>query len=374
MEIINSYFEAPMFLLMIPALFFLIFIRKRSKKLLVSSVMLFRLAESQGYLKGILKNLVFILPKVLIVGGMCILILAIAEPRSQEFRTVERVERGRVAVMIDDISSSMAGENLIAMKNANLAFLDVFCRTDGNKEVLSRNLVGVVAFSNDADIRMTPTRDCAIIRRRIEALKVESSTAIEKGLWKGLALLIEWVDRGRLIPKEEFRRVSTSLYERQVRIPKNSGEFCRKYKGLSLLLFTDGEFYSGFDSREAVLRMTQNQTGTHDINPFNVIDLAKALCVRTYFWSMGNLPKAYKEAFSNPPGSGFAIQISGMNKKNLAKSYADVAEKESGEIITEKILEFNPLKRHFIAAGLVCFLLGLLIFWSKNYSHHAGKE
>lgn len=372
MEIINSYFEAPLFLLMIPALFFLIFIRKRPKKLSVSSVMLFRLAESQGYLNGILKNLVFILPKVLIVGGMCILILAIAEPRSREFRTVERVERGRVAVMIDDISSSMTGENLIAMKNANMAFLEVFCRTDGDKEALSRNLVGIVAFSNDADIRMTPTRDCAIIRRRIEALEVESSTAIEKGLWKGLALLIEWVDHGSLIPKEEFHRVTTSLYERQVRIPKNSGEFCRKYKGLSLLLFTDGEFYGGFDSREAVLRMTQNQTGTNDINPFNVIDLAKALCVRTYFWSMGNLPQAYKEAFSNPPGSGFAIQVSSMNKANLAKSYADIAEKESGEIITEKILEFSPLKRHFIAAGLVCFLLGLLIFWSKNYSHHAG--
>ncbi|KKT42552.1 hypothetical protein A2W54_01295 [Candidatus Giovannonibacteria bacterium RIFCSPHIGHO2_02_43_13] len=373
MEIMNSYFEAPIFLIMIPAFFFLIFIGRAKRKITASSGALFLLAEVSRTGRA-LRGIVFVLPKFLIFTGICVIIIAVAEPRNRETKIVSRVESGRIAVIIDDVSGSMMGKNIAILKSANMAFLDAFCNKEGgDNDGLSQNLVGVVAFSADADIRMTPTGDCAIIRRRIAALEIDSSTAIEKGLWKGLALIIEWADRGRLIPNDEFRRVKASLYERQLRIPKKSAEFCRTHKGLSLLLFTDGDFDYRFQSREAALQMTRDRTNFTAMNPFNVIDLAKSLCIRTYFWSMGDLPQSYKDAFSNPPGSGLAVQISGLDKTELIKSYEDAAKREAGEIISEEIVEWNPLKRYFISTGTICFLLGLLIFWSKNYSHREGK-
>ncbi|OGF82040.1 hypothetical protein A2924_03705 [Candidatus Giovannonibacteria bacterium RIFCSPLOWO2_01_FULL_44_16] len=373
MEVINSYFEAPTFLLMIPALFFLIFIGKRKNKISASSDILFLLAEATK-LRRFFNRIMFILPKLLILAGLSVLVMALAEPRSSETKTVRRVLRGRIAIMVDDVSGSMTvDKRLEVLKKANIAFLDAFCKKEESKDGLSQNFIGIVSFSNDADIRMTPTRDCDIVRRRIKALEIENSTAIEKGLWRGLALLIEWVDHGRLIPDDELQRVRASLYERQLRIPKNSTEFCSRYKGLSLLLFTDGEFDQPFQSRESALLMSRDKQNLSAINPFNVIDLAKSLCVRTYFWSMENLPQSYKDAFSSPPGSGFAVQVKEMSKDSLLRSYAEVAEREAGEMVTEQIAEWNPLRRYFITIGSVCFLLGLLIFWSKNYSHQEGR-
>lgn len=368
------FFEYPFFLLLAPLLiFFLLFSQRKS--VAGSSKNIFDLVRSTGL--GYLRMIIFCwLAPALVLGGILANIIALAGPRSTEQKIESRIIYGRIAVLIDDISGSMGfGDSKLGdLKKANHAFLQEFCRKEKEGE-LSANWVSLVTFESDAEIRMTPTRDCDIVRRRIDSLEAKGATAIEKGLLVGLMVLLEKVDRGRVIPLSELRSVSASLKERVVLIPKRKKEFCERYKGLSILLFTDGDFPNQFSNRTAASQALQTQKGSSDyINPFNVIELAKALCIKTYFWSVGQLDSSYQEAFSTPPGTGFAFKISDLGAEKLANSYKEVARKEVGQFLVEEVRVFHSLRLYFLLIGLGGLVGGTLLAGLKNFLRHSGER
>lgn len=228
---------------------------------------------------------------------------------------------------------------------------------------------------------MMPTQDCELVRRRVWRITAGGGTDIEKGLWKGLVLLLESVDKGRVISLSSLQSIEASLYEKVLRLPneKVQKEFCGSYHGLSLLLFTDGDFF--IKSRADVLETgtnlgggTHRGTSNRRINPFHVIDLAKVLCINTYFWSVQQLPPDFQAAFASPPGTGFAVLVSALGQERLRKTFQDAARKEAGEFVDETVVTFNPLKNWFIGSALgACFLGGALGF-SKTFMRHFGRR
>ena len=190
-----------------------------------------------------------------------------------------------------------------------------------------------------------------------------------------MSVLLEKADQGRLIPLPELISIKASLKERAVLLPGRRKEFCERYQGLSLELFTDGEFSSQFEDRNASLRSTATERGGgSNINPFHVIDLAKALCIKTYFWSLSQLSSYYREAFSTPPGTGFAFLVSDLGQRRLEQSYKEVARMEAGQLITEEVETYNPRQFYFILAGLGGLVVGSLVAGSKIFLHNSGEE
>jgi Ca-activated chloride channel family protein len=106
------------------------------------------------------------------------LVLALAGPQREE-----DVPRERATVMLAvDVSLSMEATDvepnrLESAQAAAVAFLD---------EVPDRFRVGVVSFSGEAKILVSPTTDRAVARQAIENLRLEPATAIGEAIYTSL--------------------------------------------------------------------------------------------------------------------------------------------------------------------------------------------
>ncbi|QQG44982.1 MAG: VWA domain-containing protein [Candidatus Sungiibacteriota bacterium] len=369
----SRYFETPEVLLLILLLVLSLIVSRRSR-VSVSSRTLFQLLPRSCFTRAL-----FLLGPLFLFLGTSSGIVALAKPRSAIVERINREVSGQIAILIDDISGSMGMQaksgksRLEVLKVANEIFLNEFCREKIKGEGLGLNMAGLVVFDSDAQVLVRPTTDCNLVRRAVRSLKDTTSTSVEQGLWAGLKLLLIFADKERIIPLTELTEIQTSLKERAVRIPQRRQEFCEKNQGLSLLLFTDGDFAIA-GSRQALLQERETTRGGYfKINPFHVLDLAKALCIKTYFWSMNEIWPAFEEAFSNPPGTGEAMLVSDLDERTLGDLYRRVAEKERGGFVIQEVTTYNPLRRYFIAGALVGILCGAFLTGLGRLLVHSGR-
>lgn len=373
-----SNMDRPWILIAIPVLLILLFFKRR-KVFRVSSRSVFE-ARPSGFVLRFFLRLFWILPVLFMVAGVSSGVIALAGPKARVVTVILKEVEGRVAMLIDDVSGSMGVQvhgtttKIEILKVGNNAFITEFCKeTEGKKNIA---MVGLVIFTDDAAVRGGPSKDCNMIRRRVEELAPNAGTRIDKGLWTGLKRLIDFVDKGELISADEMSKMKLSLSERKPYIPKRSAEFCRKNQGLSLELFTDGDFLDWAKDRDAALQYTNQAQGAHNtyINPFHVIDMAHSLCIRTYFWSVEGILPAYKLAFESPLGMGKAMLVTNLSEKSLSELYAGVAAAERGRMTVRTEVSYNPLTRLFLLAALVLFFAGVILQAFAAFSHNTGKE
>ncbi len=96
-------------------------------------------------------------------------------------QTVRLVERGAApltAVLLLDLSWSVAGERLAQVKRAADAFLT---------PLAERDRVGVVAVRHDVSLVTPPSTDRAQVRSALQSLKAGGFTSIVDAAWVGLA-------------------------------------------------------------------------------------------------------------------------------------------------------------------------------------------
>ncbi|OHA07617.1 MAG: hypothetical protein A2934_04860 [Candidatus Sungbacteria bacterium RIFCSPLOWO2_01_FULL_47_10] len=342
--------DTPWALVLIPIIILLLLMRKK-RYFSIPSRHVFEIERISRARRAFLFAL-RALPSLLVVLGIILAVLAFAGPQSVGMVSREVAVEGRVMVVINDVSGSMAGSNMTVLQSANNALLKEFCTKDGNEE--SSVLVGLVTFDDEASVRAHLFKDCGVIERRVSALETGGSTSIERGLWAGILLILNGVDRGDLVPAKELLEIQASLAERFPKFPSRRKEFCGKYQGLSIALFTDGDFPHVFRDRDSALENTQfNRAYENNINPFHVIDIAHALCIRTYFWSVQGILPAYREAFTTPPGMGAATEVGGMSGERLSLLYRNVAKIERGRRVMKLFVSQNPLRRLYITWAII---------------------
>ena len=98
---------------------------------------------------------------------------ATAEPLGAGARPVIRT-----AVLVMDVSGSMAGAGIVGAKRAAIAFLDA---------VPADVLVGLVTFGDRARVAVRPTQDRGAVATAVQGLKANGSTALYDGTILGVA-------------------------------------------------------------------------------------------------------------------------------------------------------------------------------------------
>lgn len=91
----------------------------------------------------------------------------------------DAVAGGRTVMIAIDASGSMAGSRLAAAKEAAESFVDA---------LPSDVAVGVVAFADDASVRLEPTQDRAAVSTAISAIAARGDTAMRDGIIAALPL------------------------------------------------------------------------------------------------------------------------------------------------------------------------------------------
>jgi VWFA-related protein len=96
----------------------------------------------------------------------------------QTTRLVERGAAPLTAILLLDLSWSVAGERLAQVKRAADAFL---------APLAERDRVGVVAVRHDVSLVTPPSTDRAQVRSALQALKAGGFTSVVDAAWMGLA-------------------------------------------------------------------------------------------------------------------------------------------------------------------------------------------
>jgi Ca-activated chloride channel homolog len=120
------------------------------------------------------------LATALFAVGILVLLTALARPQT---RVPVQREDATVVLVLDGSASMMTSDvlptRLDAAKDAARTFVDTM--PEGPR-------IGVVRFSTDASVLAWPTEDRRMVRRSIEALQADGSTAIGDGLMRALRL------------------------------------------------------------------------------------------------------------------------------------------------------------------------------------------
>lgn len=121
------------------------------------------------------------------LAGLAVAVVAIARPVERTTETVN--SDGRILVLFD-VSLSMDADDVsptrfAAAQDAALDFVD---EVDDNVEV------GLISFSGRVSVDVTPTLDREAIRRGIDDLELDESTAIGDALTSATSLLVNAAD------------------------------------------------------------------------------------------------------------------------------------------------------------------------------------
>ena len=239
-------------------LFAYVFVQRRRRRyaLRYASLQMVRTAVGPG--PGIRRHV----PPALFLLGFTALVLAIARPAM--LVKVPGVE-GTVILAID-VSGSMAADDV---KRNRMEAAKEAAKTFVEQQRLAKNNVriGVVTFSDNAQVVMGPTLDRTALIDAIDRLKPQRSTALGKAIIVSLDAIYEGQD---VAPGDPDDQQSTSQQTLPGRTPKPTPKPLAKgqFATASIVLLTDGE---------------NNQSPP----PLSVIDRAANLGIRVYTVGVG---------------------------------------------------------------------------------------
>jgi len=104
----------------------------------------------------------------------------------QEVRLVDLEDLASSVVLVFDTSASLAGKGLQDLKEAGEVVLDGLRRSDR---------AALVTFADSPHLRIGSTRDLPRVRRQLEAVQASGRTALYDGIYAGLALPADGLQR-----------------------------------------------------------------------------------------------------------------------------------------------------------------------------------
>ncbi|VVM05248.1 hypothetical protein MAMC_00480 [Methylacidimicrobium cyclopophantes] len=256
----------------------------------------------------------------------------------------------RRLVLVDDLSGSMQGKKEESLRRANLRFLAASRVPEGR-----RIRFGLIEFSGSAAVRLPlvplgRSGDEGELRDRLERIVQSVSTKdpgmgmgteLGMGIWAGLEAIVRsgrWEDAALLrrwrAEREALERGSAMSDERALR------ESFGDHADAAIVAFTDG--------------MVRNES----LPAARVLELARALHVRTYCLSVEDLPA---EVAANAYRT--MTRIDPENEESFQGLYEEIARKETRPRLEWKVAERSPWEGPFF--GFACgALVGFA--WFRN--------
>lgn len=200
--------------------------RRRRYALRYSSVQMIRQAIGRG--PGIRRHI----PPALFLLGFAILVLALARPSS--LVKVPGLE-GTVILAID-VSGSMLADDvkptrMEAAKQAAKVFIE------RQRQAKNNVRVGIVSFSDNAQIVMGPSLDRTALIEAVDRLRPQKSTAIGRAIIVSLDAIFEGTDKGPTDPDSDGISSAPGRTPRPPPTRPPAGQ----YNAASIVLLTDGE-------------------------------------------------------------------------------------------------------------------------------------
>ncbi len=246
-----------LWLLIVVALLVMVYVvmqrRRQRYALRYASLALIRQAVGRG--PGIRRHI----PPVLFMLGFAVLVIALARPAA--LVKVPGLE-GTVVLAID-VSGSMLADDV---KPNRMEAAKEAAKTFVERQRLAKNniRIGIVTFSDNAQIIMAPTLDRAALTEAIDRLRPQRSTAIGRAIIVSLEAIFEGTDTAPGDPDDAVVNRTPGRTARPSPKPLPPGQFATA----SIVLLTDGE---------------NNQSPP----PLSVIDRAVNLGIRVYTVGVG---------------------------------------------------------------------------------------
>jgi Ca-activated chloride channel family protein len=170
-------------------------------------------------------------PPVLFLLGTVLLVLAVARPAA----TVKVPGLEGTVILTIDVSGSMLADDVLptrmqAAKDAAHAFIE------RQRVAKNRVRIGIVSFSDNAQIVMGPTLDKTALDDAIDRLKPQRSTAIGRAIITSLDAIYEGAGQGDANAEDKVRTVGP-IKTLPPAPPLKPGE----HAAASIVLLTDGE-------------------------------------------------------------------------------------------------------------------------------------
>lgn len=197
--------------------------RRKRYALRYASLLLVREAIGPG--PGIRRHI----PPVLFLAGFTVLVLALARPGMVVMRPGLE---GTVILAIDVSGSMMADDVKPTRFEAAKAAAKTF--VDRQREARNNIRVGIVSFSDDAQLVMAPSLDRDAITDAIDRLKTQKATAIGRAIIVSLDAIFQGTDVATSDPDNPTARRDTG------RTPPPSTAPGR-FASAAIVLLTDGE-------------------------------------------------------------------------------------------------------------------------------------
>jgi Ca-activated chloride channel family protein len=199
--------------------------RRRRYALRYSSLAMIRQAVGPG--PGLRRHV----PPALFLIGFAVLVLALARPSAPV--KVPGLE-GTVILAIDVSGSMLADDVKPNRMEAAKAAAKIFVE----RQRLAKNNVriGLVSFSDNAQLLVAPTVDRAAVSDAIDRLKPQRATAIGRAILVSLEALFEGVDAVAVKPEDQIGGVTVGRSARPTPVLPE-GQFASS----TIVLLTDGE-------------------------------------------------------------------------------------------------------------------------------------
>lgn len=217
-------------LLAVPAALLVVYLiaqrRRRRYALRYSSVQMIRQAIGRG--PGIRRHI----PAALFLLGFVVLVVALARPSS--LVKVPGLE-GTVILAID-VSGSMLADDvkpnrMEGAKQAAKVFIE------RQRQAKNNVRVGIVSFSDNAQIVMGPSLDRTALIEAVDRLRPQKSTAIGRAIIVSLDAIFEGTDKGPTDPDADGISSAPGRTPR----PEPTRPPPGQYNAASIVLLTDGE-------------------------------------------------------------------------------------------------------------------------------------
>jgi Ca-activated chloride channel family protein len=302
-------------------------------------------------------------------AAMILIVLAVANIQYSSYWQKTYLE-SKWIMLVQDLSGSMGrpsdesgGATLgdVALEGAS-AFVDMRHKDD---------LIGIIAFSNTAQLIAPPSFDREILRKKLELLSRKSDSAVFRELTVGgetnasyaawLAVCVFFM----LLPEEtqpSYEQINDLRYSlmgesaSSIKIP----DFFKKTsfgQGMAIVLFTDGRIEANKSSEDVEKGL---------LNFVNVINLVKQLGIKLYLVVVGgDVTREVRLALEGPAGGSSAGHIFYMprtlDRKQITAVYNKINDLEKNRLLVklEKRKKDTRGPLALLAAGILaafCFV------------------
>ena len=276
-------------------------------------------------------------------AAMVLIVLAVANVQYSSYWQ-KTYRESKWIMLVQDLSGSMGrpsdetgSETLgdVALKGAS-AFIDMRHKDD---------LIGIIAFSNTAQLIAPPSFDKEILRKKLELLSRKRDSVIFRELtvggetnasyaaWLGVCVFFMLLPEESQPTYEQINDLRYSLMGRSVTAIDIPAKLKKIHfgRGMAMVLFTDGRIEANKSTEDV---------GKGLLNFVNVIELVKQLGIKLYLIVVGgDVDSEVRLALEGPEGDSSAGHIFYMprtlDRKKITEAYNKINDMEKNRLLVK---------------------------------------